>query len=450
MNLLIHLTIALVGRASAQEGPLPSSPPSPGKVNWAVIVAGSKDYNNYRHQADACHAYQIMRAKGILEANIIMMAYDDIADSDQNPFPGKLFNKPTAKGVPGTDVYAGCKIDYRGHAVTPENFVKVMTGDGPGKVLKSTSEDNVFVYFVDHGGVGLVYFPGFVAMHRQDMGEALLTMKKKSMFKRLVFYLEACESGSMFEDLDIPGIYAMTAANARESSWGEYCFPNDVVNGKHLGTCLGDEFSIHMLEDFDMETGNSEALEKQYGIVKAETKRSHVSQFGDLSFTSEPVSDFVGKGLGQGANFSSGAAYHGSSVSVWEVHLHNLYQAYRLATTSTQRSTAGKALQAQLMEQQTAEDTFRRIAELSYPGDLSSQEAARRLHGKPNNPSCEKTTHITLRKSCARKFDAGSGFAMQFQQVIVNICGDIARGLKLDLPGIAEKVCLDQDTTLIV
>lgn len=25
--------------------------------HWAVLVAGSKSYYNYRHQADTCHAY---------------------------------------------------------------------------------------------------------------------------------------------------------------------------------------------------------------------------------------------------------------------------------------------------------------------------------------------------------------------------------------------------------
>merc|ERR1712178_330995 len=137
-------------------------------------------------------------------------------------------------------------------------------------------------------------------------------------------------------------------------------------------------------------------------------------------------------------------------VSVRELHLHNLYQSYHLAATSTERIVAGKALQAQLKEQQAAEATFRRLAELSYPGDLKLQEGARRLREKPNNPACEKTTHVTLHKRCATKFDAGSGFALQFHQVIVNICADVARGLQLDLPGIAEKVCSDDDKTMIV
>jgi glycosylphosphatidylinositol transamidase (GPIT) subunit GPI8 len=29
--------------------------------HWAVLVAGSKDFWNYRHQADVCHAYHLLR-----------------------------------------------------------------------------------------------------------------------------------------------------------------------------------------------------------------------------------------------------------------------------------------------------------------------------------------------------------------------------------------------------
>jgi len=33
--------------------------------HWAVLVAGSNTYGNYRHQADVAHAYQIVRGQGI-------------------------------------------------------------------------------------------------------------------------------------------------------------------------------------------------------------------------------------------------------------------------------------------------------------------------------------------------------------------------------------------------
>jgi len=48
-------------------------------ANWAVLVAGSSGYDNYRHQADVCHAYQILHKNGIPDSNIVVMMYDDIA-----------------------------------------------------------------------------------------------------------------------------------------------------------------------------------------------------------------------------------------------------------------------------------------------------------------------------------------------------------------------------------
>jgi legumain len=96
--------------------------------NWAVLVAGSNGFWNYRHQADVCHAYQLLISKGFDASKIVVMSYDDAANSSENPFPGKLFNKPTYD-KPGVDVYAGCKIDYKGEHVTPEVFLAILKGD---------------------------------------------------------------------------------------------------------------------------------------------------------------------------------------------------------------------------------------------------------------------------------------------------------------------------------
>lgn len=73
-----------------------------------------------------------------------------------------------------------------------------------------------------------------------------------------VIYLEACESGSIFEGLlpDDMNIYVQTAANATENSYAAYC-PKD---GEYLPfkdhpapreytTCLGDLYSVSWLED---------------------------------------------------------------------------------------------------------------------------------------------------------------------------------------------------------
>ena len=194
--------------------------------HWAVIMAGSNTYGNYRHQADACHAYQIAKKNGIPESQIILLAYDDIASSSSNPFPGKIFNKPTPAGTPGVDVYDGCKISYKGKDVNAANFLKVLSGDtsAPGPVLKSTANDHVFVYYTDHGGVGILGVPTGAAggyIHAADINKAIETLQSKGGYKELLFYLEACESGSIFNNLlKAPNAKAVTAANPSESSWG--------------------------------------------------------------------------------------------------------------------------------------------------------------------------------------------------------------------------------------
>ena len=99
---------------------------------------------------------------GIPEDQIIQLNFDDVVNDSTNPFPGKLFNKPTPKDMPGNDVYRGCKIDYRGREVTPDNVINVIKGDAAaagGPVLKSDEISKVFFYFADHGASGLFAMP---------------------------------------------------------------------------------------------------------------------------------------------------------------------------------------------------------------------------------------------------------------------------------------------------
>ncbi|PRD19544.1 UNVERIFIED_CONTAM: Lgmn [Trichonephila clavipes] len=82
--------------------------PKNGKL-WAVLVAGSNDWQNYRHQADVCHSYQVLRNHGIPDERIIVMMEDDLANNTENPTPGILINHPKGK-----DVYKGVPKDYTG------------------------------------------------------------------------------------------------------------------------------------------------------------------------------------------------------------------------------------------------------------------------------------------------------------------------------------------------
>lgn len=151
--------------------------------NWAILVAGSDGFWNYRHQADVSHAYQIVKAGGIPEDHIITMMADDVASSSENPFPGELYNHP-GDDVP--NVYAGVKVDYAGKDNTPANFMKVLLGDESTgkKVLKSTENDNVFMFFSDHGGPDVLCWPSS-DLSKADFQKTLKAMHEKKMFQAL-------------------------------------------------------------------------------------------------------------------------------------------------------------------------------------------------------------------------------------------------------------------------
>lgn len=259
---------------------------SDGMKHWAVLVAGSNTYSNYRHQADICHAYQILHNNGIPDEQIVVMMYDDIADSRSNPKKGTIINHPD-----GDDVYAGVPKDYTGNDVTAQNFLDILTGAamsgrGSGKTLASTGDDKVFIYYADHGATGLVAMPTGSYLYATDLNKALNTMHTNNMYKELVFYLEACESGSMFQDLDTSiNIYATTASSASESSYACYYV-------SELNTYVGDCYSVAWMEDTDAADITAETLQSQYDTVKKVTTESHVLQFGDLNIDTEVLQEF--------------------------------------------------------------------------------------------------------------------------------------------------------------
>lgn len=257
---------------------------------WALLVAGSNGWYNYRHQADICHAYHIVRSHGIPAEQIIVMMFDDIAYNKQNPNQGEIINQPG-----GENVYKGVAIDYRGKDVNPKTFLNVLQGNeedvkgqGTGRVIKSASNDNVFVNFVDHGAPGLIAFPTEF-LHAVDLNIALDHMHDNNQYHQLLFYLETCESGSMFSSLlrKDYNILAMTAANSTQSSYACYF-------DKTLETYLGDVFSVNWMQNSDKSNLNSETIDKQFHIVRKETNQSHVMEFGDLTMNKLMLSAFLG------------------------------------------------------------------------------------------------------------------------------------------------------------
>ncbi|XP_012475963.1 vacuolar-processing enzyme [Gossypium raimondii] len=269
-------------------------------TRWAVLVAGSSGYGNYRHQADVCHAYQLLRKGGLKEENIVVFMYDDIAMHELNPRPGVIINHPQ-----GDDVYAGVPKDYTGEHVTAANLYAVLLGDkdalsgGSGKVIDSKPNDRIFMYYSDHGGPGVLGMPNMPFLYAMDFLDVLKKKHAAGTYKEMVLYVEACESGSIFEGI-MPkylDIYVTTASNAQESSWGTYCPGMEPPPPPEFITCLGDLYSVAWMEDSETHNLKRETVEQQYESVKERTSNfnadafggSHVMEYGNTSIKPEKL-----------------------------------------------------------------------------------------------------------------------------------------------------------------
>ena len=299
--LAVLVCILSVGAASVVTKLTEDVKATPGNQRWALLIAGSRGWGNYRHQADVCHAYHTLRRGGVPKEQIIVMMADDIANSTHNPQKGVIINRPG-----GPNVYPGVVMDYTGTQVTAKNMLRVLAGDaeamqgiGSGKVLATGPGDMVFVYYADHGGTLVLGTPSGPFLRAHDLVDTLKAKAAKSGFRKMTLYVEACESGSIFSGL-LPGnlsIYVTTAANQTESSWATYCPPHSGP----LNVCLGDLYSVSWLENADV-VDPRETLEAQYEAVKARTadrpkegiRGSHVMQWGQLNYTDESIGDFTG------------------------------------------------------------------------------------------------------------------------------------------------------------
>ena len=92
------------------------------KDNYAVLVAASKGWKNYRHQADVLGMYHFLKGKGYDDDHIILIMADDIAYNEKNPLQGVV-----RREIGGDNLYKDLQIDYRLGDLTLEDLKQILT-----------------------------------------------------------------------------------------------------------------------------------------------------------------------------------------------------------------------------------------------------------------------------------------------------------------------------------
>ncbi|KAF2304375.1 hypothetical protein GH714_030576 [Hevea brasiliensis] len=403
-------------------------------TRWAILIAGSSGYWNYRHQADVCHAYQLLRKGGLKEENIVVFMYDDIAYNEENPRPGIIINNPH-----GEDVYKGVPKDYTGEDVTVNNFLAAILGNktaltgGSGKVVDSGPNDHIFIYYTDHGGPGILGMPTNPYLYANDLIDVLKKKHASGTYKSLVFYLEACESGSIFEGLLPKGlnIYATTAANAVESSWGTYCPGEYPSPPPEYDTCLGDLYSVAWMEDSDIHNLQTETLYQQYQLVKRRTANdnsaygSHVMQYGDTGLSTNNLFLYMGTNPAND-NYTfvdeNSLRPPSKAVNQRDADLVHFWHKYRKAPDgSTRKVKAQKQFVEAMSHRMHIDNSMKLVGKLLFGIEKASEVMNEiRPAGKPlvDDWMCLKTLVRTFETHCGSL----SQYGMKHMRSIANLC----------------------------
>jgi len=354
----------------------------------------------------------------------VMMA-DDIADNDENPYPGNIINVPN-----GVNVYPGVPKDYTGKDVNKDTFRSVLLGELPSqlveksksnsksrsqrKFLNSTADDNVFVYYTDHGATGLVGMPYGDPLYADELIDTLTEMKQRRMFKNLVFYMEACESGSMFEDLlpEDMGVYGMSASSPSEPSFATYW-------DSHRRVYLADEFSVNWIVDSEANmTASYETIKQQFETTRTRTTDSSVQEYGSFDFINEQVQEFQGS-VKVSRNKTSAKFIHENGIPQWDVRLEALYLMLSNEQDITAKAEIQMDIDTEMLYRHQTEYLFRKIVSSTVPsGYNNTLEYWKNIHLQPRNFSALRLIWSYSSQKCLKWGE----YALQFWSVLVSLC----------------------------
>ena len=182
---------------------------------YAVVMATSTGWDNYRHQADALDIYRMLKKAGYPDDHIVLITEDDLARNPENPHPGMVHVLPD-----GENLYPGVVNDYKISQLTPADLGNILSGtvtERTPEVVHGSKNTNVLFFWSGHG----------LDDHLMAWADDSVTSGQiRSMlegaqdnFRKLLFVMETCYSGSVGEFCcGFPGLLTLTACSPGEKS----------------------------------------------------------------------------------------------------------------------------------------------------------------------------------------------------------------------------------------
>ncbi|MBR6539023.1 MAG: ABC transporter substrate-binding protein [Bacteroides sp.] len=209
------------------------------KDNYAVLVAASEGWKNYRHQADVLGFYQYLKEQGYDDDHIILIMADDIATNERNPLQGVVRREKEGKNL-----YEDVQIDYKLGDLTSNDLKQILTGmpsEAYPVTLGSSTNDNVLFFWSGHGTQQGWQWRDTESLDADFAKQMFADMQFRKMFA----IIETCYSGGVAQGcIGIPGLLMMTAANPYEPSKAD-AFDDE------LQVYLSNTFTSSILSQFE-------------------------------------------------------------------------------------------------------------------------------------------------------------------------------------------------------
>merc|ERR1719499_106334 len=217
--------------------------------NWAVIVAASRYWFNYRHISNALAVYHTLKSNGIPDSQIILMLADDMACNPRNNLKPHVYVDKHDRIQDRTDLYGSdVMVDYRGLDCSVENLIRVLSGrHAPGtpktKRLDTDDNSNILVYLTGHGGENFLKFHDKEEIQSQDLADVFTMMHKNKRYNEILFAADTCQASSMGSAFTAPNVFSLASSQVGESS---YSYGLD----SFIGLSTSDRFTYYILQFF--------------------------------------------------------------------------------------------------------------------------------------------------------------------------------------------------------
>lgn len=256
---------------------------------WAVLVAGSSSWSDYRHQADVLMVYNMLKDNGYPDDHIVLVMEDDIARNPANIYPGMVI------GYNGVNLYDNITIDYKPSQLEPSDIARIILGrksDKLPKVLESDNDDNILIYWVGNSSE-TEFNLGGGGLSNDDFTYVMQELAKDDrMCRKLLCISDASHAQavtSLQESLGLNGILCINSSSLRESSLADQCDFDELQQ-----TYLATHFSKVLVET--VANSPSCTYYELYEKLARFTSGSHVNisnaaNFGNLK--RENISEFM-------------------------------------------------------------------------------------------------------------------------------------------------------------